>query len=190
MDSKNIKNKLAIGSAQFGLDYGISNKNGKIKKYEIDKILNFAWTNGIDTIDTPSSYGMSESAIGNYLKRNNKKEWKIITKISDIENYDINYQIKSSINNLKVVPYAILGHSLDIYLDDKFQNKILKVKENNKIKKIGVSVYDKTEIEKVLGAKVKPDVIQIPINVLDTRLYNDGILQQLKNHLICLLKLK
>ena len=34
--------KLAIGSAQFGLNYGISNNSGKIKLSEVKKILDTA----------------------------------------------------------------------------------------------------------------------------------------------------
>ena len=33
--------KLILGTVQFGLDYGITNKNGKLTEYEIEKIFNF-----------------------------------------------------------------------------------------------------------------------------------------------------
>ena len=35
-------NKLALGTAQFGLDYGISNQSGKINLSETKKIFKFA----------------------------------------------------------------------------------------------------------------------------------------------------
>ena len=35
-------NKIVIGTAQFGLDYGIANNLGKMKFQEIKKIINFA----------------------------------------------------------------------------------------------------------------------------------------------------
>ena len=35
-------NKIVIGTAQFGLDYGIANNLGKMKFEEIKKIINFA----------------------------------------------------------------------------------------------------------------------------------------------------
>ncbi len=37
--------KIALGTAQFGLDYGISNQHGITKKHEIDQILQFASEN-------------------------------------------------------------------------------------------------------------------------------------------------
>ena len=34
-------NKLIIGTVQFGLDYGITNKSGKISESELDLIFDF-----------------------------------------------------------------------------------------------------------------------------------------------------
>ena len=35
------------------------------------------------------------------------------------------------------------------------------------------------EINKVLGSFIKPEVIQIPLNILDTRLYRSGVTRKL-----------
>ena len=77
-----LSNKIAIGTAQFGLDYGIANQNGKVNANEIRSILNFAHENNINTLDTAKAYGSSEKSIGNYLKLT-EKNWYIITKVSD-----------------------------------------------------------------------------------------------------------
>ena len=37
-----LSNKLAIGTAQFGLNYGIANQNGKVNANQIQSILDFA----------------------------------------------------------------------------------------------------------------------------------------------------
>ena len=60
--------KLAIGTAQFGMVYGIANQNGQVQQDEITTILDLAWENGIHTLDTAKAYGTSEEAIGSYLK--------------------------------------------------------------------------------------------------------------------------
>ena len=60
--------KLAIGTAQFGMDYGLSNKYGKSEKYEVSKILQYAHSQGIDVIDTAPSYGDSENILGNNFR--------------------------------------------------------------------------------------------------------------------------
>ena len=48
--------KIILGTAQFGLNYGINNKNNKPN---LEEILNieFAYSNGIRTLDTADSYG-------------------------------------------------------------------------------------------------------------------------------------
>ena len=45
-----MSKKIVIGTAQFGMKYGISNKIGKIKSSEIFKILNYSKNNGIKYI--------------------------------------------------------------------------------------------------------------------------------------------
>ena len=39
--------KISIGTAQFGLNYGITNQRGKVKLKEIEKILQYAQRNNI-----------------------------------------------------------------------------------------------------------------------------------------------
>ena len=41
--SLNITEKMVLGTAQFGMDYGIANINGKPKKKEVFGILDLAW---------------------------------------------------------------------------------------------------------------------------------------------------
>ena len=63
----NAYSKITIGSAQFGSNYGISNLNGELNSSEIHKILKYAYSIGINTIDTAHLYGKSEFKIGKYL---------------------------------------------------------------------------------------------------------------------------
>ena len=55
--------KLALGSANFGLVYGLANQVGKIPQTELEKILAFAKEVGIEIIDTAHAYGDSEARI-------------------------------------------------------------------------------------------------------------------------------
>ena len=43
--------RLVLGTAQFGLDYGITNKKGKVVGQEVVKILEHAAENDINLID-------------------------------------------------------------------------------------------------------------------------------------------
>ena len=170
-------NKLAIGTVQFGLDYGIANQNGRVNTNQIQSILNFAHENNINTIDTAKAYGDSEKSIGNYLKLT-KKTWYIITKISNSDKNLIE-QILDSKEKLTVLPTIILAHSANLFLDPMFQSKLQETKDKKLVHSIGVSLYSEEEINQVLDSKIKPDVIQLPMNILDTRLYRCGVLSKL-----------
>jgi len=174
----NFISKLAIGTAQFGMDYGISNQKGKVKEDEVEKILDLAFENGINTIDTAKAYGNSEEAIGNYLKKRPNNSWNIITKLSDTKT-DLFDQIKDSNNKLTISPNIVMAHSADYFLDRKFQSWLSEAKKDLSISKIGVSIYGENEISRVLKSSFKPKIIQLPLNILDTRLYHKGLLSDL-----------
>ncbi len=173
-----MKSKIAIGTAQFGMPYGVSNKSGEIDQDEINAILRLAKKNQIKTLDTARSYGSSEKKIGKYLINCRKKDWDVITKISDFNNSIAN-QIKISKKNLNLRPSIILAHSKKIYLDEKFQQFIIKMEKQEYKYKIGVSLYSEEDINEVMKFGIRPDIIQLPLNILDTRLYRRGVLSAL-----------
>ena len=178
----NLSNKIAIGTAQFGMEYGISNKNGQIKQNEVRNILNFARSNNIDTIDTAKVYESSEETIGNYIKDYPDEYLKIITKVNK-KGGSLEAQIYDSIDKLKTSPVTVLAHFAADYLDPVFCKELHQLKNIKEIQQIGVSVYTIDEIKKVLSVK-QPDIIQCPLNILDTKLYRKGILDEIKGHKI------
>jgi len=177
MSNRNQAYKLALGSAQFGMPYGIANTKGKISQIEIIKILDLARKNNIDTIDTAKNYGDSESSIGKYLKRYPDFNWKIITKIAS-NNDSVFNQITDSVEKLNVLPNVVMAHNAKLYIDKKFQIELEEILRKFSLK-IGVSVYDETDINLVLNSDLKPDVIQVPMNILDSELYQKKIISKL-----------
>jgi aryl-alcohol dehydrogenase-like predicted oxidoreductase len=178
MPIKFLKNeKLVIGTAQFGMHYGIANQNGQVGENEIESILNFAFENDINTLDTAKAYGNSEKSIGNYLKKT-KKSWNVITKVSDIDK-SIVEQIQYSKEKLTVRPSVVLAHSTELYLNQEFQSKLKEAKVKELIHSFGVSLYNEKEINQVLATELKPDIVQLPMNILDTRLYRCGVFSKL-----------
>ena len=89
--------KIILGTAQIGMSYGIANTKGKPSKVDSFKILDFAYENNIRYLDTAKIYGNSEEIIGLYIQENQKKNWKIITKINNVD-FSITDQIKDSLN--------------------------------------------------------------------------------------------
>ena len=69
--------RLAIGTAQFGSDYGVSSAPGRLSTSAIKSILRLARKSGIDTLDTAAAYGDSEEILGSIGVSN----WRIVTKV-------------------------------------------------------------------------------------------------------------
>ena len=181
--------KYILGSAQFGSDYGIANKGGKVRFEEASKILSTAKKFKIDTIDTARSYGSSENILGLIANKN----WKIITKIPKLESTQIdldkwlNINFEESKNNLKSENiYAILFHSSkDLFHQDRLllTKALESFKNKHKKIKIGVSVYHPEEV-KNLNLIYPFDVYQMPINIFDKRFLSNE-LEDIKNKNNC-----
>jgi aryl-alcohol dehydrogenase-like predicted oxidoreductase len=170
-------NKLSIGTAQFGMDYGINNKVGEVDQNEIKRILDFAYLNGINSLDTAKGYGQSEEKIGEYIK-SNKFSWNITTKISDL-NDSIENQILDSVKKSGCKSMNILAHSSKLFFNDSFFNQINNLRNDKIIKKVGLSVYPDDDFKKIFYHANYIDIIQLPLNILDTKLIKNGTLYKL-----------
>jgi spore coat polysaccharide biosynthesis protein SpsF (cytidylyltransferase family)/aryl-alcohol dehydrogenase-like predicted oxidoreductase len=160
-------NKIVLGTAQLGSNYGINNSS-KISSKERMDILNYAHSIGINFFDTASSYQKSELKIGEFIKKNKIKKINVITKFS----YPKILQIKNSLKKLNISRlYAILIHNPKIIFDENLNHKILK-KYLVKIKKecvyIGASLNDPKELIKLKAIEIIK-FYQIPFNILDRR---------------------
>ena len=76
-------NKIILGTVQFGLDYGINNKEGRPTYETIKEILDLAHTKKIIFLDTAEAYGNSHEIIGEYHANSNNK-FKVTTKFSSL----------------------------------------------------------------------------------------------------------
>ena len=132
-----ISPKICLGTAQFGLDYGITNQTGKVEIEEIIKIIEIAQKENISLIDTAQGYGDCEYILGKCIKKPNN--FKIVSKLpSQNKNFftkedqiqwenNLNY----SLNKLKVnqLEALLLHNSNDlkreclIYIEFPFNKK-------------------------------------------------------------------
>ena len=143
------------------------------------RILEYAQKNSIKSIDTAKVYGQSEESLGFFLKGSTKK-WDITTKIDHLDT-SLSTQIKDSKKKLTVKPNVLLAHSVNLFMNSTFQSEIQSMKNNYSLSSIGVSIYNEEDIYTVLKANNKPDVIQLPLNILDSSLYRKGLLKKLAN---------
>ena len=161
---------LALGTAQFGMKYGVNNKKGKISKEEAFLILDTAIKNGINTIDTAYQYGESEEVIGEYIKKCGAN-FNIISKLPDHERNNPDYFINSSLKRLYIKEiYAVLIHNFSSFKKKpSIWDSLLDLKRKGKIRKIGFSLYYPIELDYLVKNKVRFDVVQVPFSIFDRR---------------------
>lgn len=179
--------KLAIGSAQIGMSYGIANDIGQVDQVGAKKILEFAASQGIDTIDTAIAYGSSEKCLGAIGVHN----YKVITKLPPLPEFceDVctwAYEnITGSISRLgcNYVYGLMLHHPVDLLGASgcDLYAAIKAIKNEGLVKKIGASIYSPTELDVILS-EFELDIIQAPFNIVDQRLLMTGWLDQLKKY--------
>ncbi len=156
--------KIALGTAQFGLDYGISNNQGQTSLCEIQNILELCQKRGINTLDTAMAYGNSEENLGKF----DIQRFKVVSKFI-LENDNIEILLKESLFNLNLpFIYGYLYHRpLEVARANWEQLQELKSKKY--INKVGFSFNTIDEVSFVLDKGFIPDLIQIPFNVFDNR---------------------
>lgn len=177
--------RIALGTVQFGLKYGIANTAGQVPLPIIESMLNLAAAKGIDTLDTAISYGESESCLGKV----GVDRFKVVTKLPAIpvecQNIAdwINTQVLESLARLGVKKiYGILLHqSGDILRSDgeAIYQALQILKSNGLVDKIGVSIYSPDDLE-VIISRFNIELVQAPLNLLDQRIATNGWLQRLK----------
>jgi aryl-alcohol dehydrogenase-like predicted oxidoreductase len=163
-----IHHRIAIGSVQFGLEYGIANSNGKTSILEAGKIINYCRENCIDTIDTASAYGDAEKVLGQV----DIDGFKVVSKFLPNDSFlDFKHQLNKTIVDLKVENiYGYLAHRpLSLLKDTEDWNYLTETKNLGKIVKIGFSLNKPVELDALLDAGYAPDIIQVPYNYLDRR---------------------
>ena len=175
-----MNNKIVLGTVQFGLDYGINNKGGKVPRQEVFKILDFASDNDIELIDVAQEYGDSEEILGDFIKEENPN-FKIISKSYFYDSRKIRENLDESLKKLNMDKiYGYLIHDFKIFKENPEIIEILKkLKQEKKIEKIGFSVYYPNEVRYLLDNNVEFDLIQIPFNVFDQRF--SSLLRELRD---------
>ena len=179
--------KIALGTAQFGLPYGISNTHGQVARTEMDKIWQVARGANITLLDTAIAYGNSEENIG----ATESVGFDIVTKLPPLSGVEtsvtqwVHDQIQNSLAKLKRNSvYGLLLHNpADLIADngDELLAALINLKRDGLIKKFGISIYAPTELESLFSQipSFRPDIVQAPLNVIDQSIASSGWLTRL-----------
>lgn len=179
--------KLGLGTVEFAA------KTGKhalqVTLDEAVRILEIAQRAGIRLLDTAAQAGNSEEVLGQCLPK--QHHFDIVAKtphvsaeqVMGLHADQVESALQESLRNLKQdCIYALMtGYEDGLFAaqGDKLYKRMDSLKTQGLIKRIGVSVSNAYQIERVLSS-YKPDIIQLPLNVLDQRLLQSGHLQRLK----------
>lgn len=179
--------KLALGTVQFGLLYGIANKSGKPSQAEIESILRAAGDAGVGIVDTACSYGDSEAVIGQCLSPGHK--FRIVTKTPKfgamLPANAVQYLERSfdtSCRHLGMQQlYGLLVHDANDLLGpsgDEIWHAMMRLRNAGRVSRIGASVYTGDQIDALLE-RFQLDLVQAPLSLLDQRLVQGGHLDRM-----------
>ncbi len=164
-----IRNKIGLGTVQFGMEYGISNQSGQTPPHEVSAILASFRKKGGILIDTAIAYGSSEIVLGNA----GVGEFSVISKFMPPARWgtSVEEQLAFSLERLKVEKlYGYLAHRTDDLILHPRQWEILKeCKQKGLIDKAGVSLSEPGQWDKLKDLGIYPDIIQVPYNYFDRR---------------------
>jgi aryl-alcohol dehydrogenase-like predicted oxidoreductase len=163
--------KLAIGTAQWGLDYGATNTSGRLGDSVVSTLMDSMRANTIAHLDTAASYGDSESRIGSLDTTGIHIQTKLSAKGRTCK--QLRAQLRESLTRLNAESVnSLLIH--DWYVLDQKEieavSQFFELSVNEGLTHhVGVSAYDLSDLDRAKRHLAIWDTAQIPMNALDQR---------------------
>jgi aryl-alcohol dehydrogenase-like predicted oxidoreductase len=178
-----MHSKLVLGTVQFGLPYGVTNRVGQTSSIEVRQILDLARQSGLEILDTARAYGNSEQVLGQC----GVQGWRIVSKLPGRQTVGgaehwVRDCLDQSLSALRVEsldglllhqPSLLLGKDGSI-IYETLQN----LKAEGRIGKFGISVYEPAELDALISC-FDLDLVQLPFNLVDRRMLHSGWLERL-----------
>lgn len=159
--------RLALGTAQFGMDYGIANATGQIDDPEAELILSVCRAGELMMLDTAPGYGRTERFLG----RSDVSDFEVVTKLDPSRAANVEGAFQASLRRLGLSSiYGYLVHDIGAYRRDPgVWRELRRLRDSGWVKKIGFSLYSPEELEVLWGDGISLDLVQVPYSVLDRR---------------------
>lgn len=179
--------RIALGTAQFGLPYGIANTTGRITPGAIPSILNDARRAGVDTLDTAIAYGDAETRLGDA----GVTGFRVVTKLPPLpEGLAGARAIEAFVTRHVAGSLARLGvdrlHALLLHRAADLTGPsgaalaaaMVAARDAGLTDGVGVSVYAPADLEATEG-RLPWSVVQLPCSVVDRRFIHSGWIARL-----------
>jgi aryl-alcohol dehydrogenase-like predicted oxidoreductase len=169
--------RLGLGTVQFGQAYGVSNTGGQVPAGEAAAILARAARAGVCVLDTAANYGEAERV----LAALDTKPFRIVTKT-----IGLSHGLDAVIARARQSAQTLHADTLLVHAaadlkgpeGDTYWKALQDLREAGLFRKIGISAYVADD-PAALGARFRPDVMQLPFSLLDQRLLANGSLAHL-----------
>jgi aryl-alcohol dehydrogenase-like predicted oxidoreductase len=170
--------KIELGTVQFGLDYGV-NGGTRVTEVEVKKIVE-CFDNKMLTLDTSPAYGVSQ----NVLSKLKNPSVAVISKTLSLKSNTI-FEVMEGIDNTCQLfggnLYGIMIHDVNDISHNDFPRLIEKLENLRNIGiKIGVSIYSPEQFDQYKN-KIKIDLVQVPLNLLDQRFDSKDFIESSKD---------
>jgi len=183
-----VKPKLCLGTAQFGLAYGITNTFGKVSELEVSNILDVAEAGGIQLLDSAQAYGDAEAVLGRVMRKHH--HFRLISKFhaqsnsvfiaEDVSKWE--YFFKKSLHTVgaKSFDAFLLHSSADLRKQGSFylEKWLLSLRDRELVRRLGISIYSAEDLEGINPHLL--DLVQLPLSLYDQRLITDGTINSLR----------
>ncbi|TDN37919.1 aldo/keto reductase [Hymenobacter sp. UV11] len=168
-ETQALAQRLALGTAQFGLAYGINNTAGQPTPAAVAEVLAAARAAGLTLLDTAAAYGNSEARLGELADE--IADFRIITKIGAGPPAQVAQHLAESLARLRRVRlYGMLFHAFGpLQAEPAAWQALQAARAAGQVARIGVSLYHPHEAEWLLAEGWDVDLVQVPYNVLDQR---------------------
>ena len=164
--------KLGLGTAQFGLEYGVTNDAATFSIRKTEAVLRAALNQGISSLDTAKAYGETEAMLG----RVGVSDFEVVTKIAfsnritfPVKSW-VRSEIEDSLSKMRLEKlYGVLVHTSDA-IKGPHRAEIIEglddAKREGLVENVGLSIYSPSELKLTWDGST---LVQVPLNVFDQR---------------------
>ena len=180
--------QLCLGTAQFGLPYGITNAAGQVPEQEVLALLAEAAAAGLTLLDTAQAYGEAEAVLGRAMPPGHP--FRLISKLpaqsqstftsDDRRVWEQAFE-RSCIRLGQPCMDALLLHSAAVLRKpggEHLHGWLLSLRQRGLVRRLGVSIYGSADLVGVPTDLL--DLVQLPLSLYDQRLLVDGTIARLR----------